>query len=514
MGAMLDRMPAPRAGSSFREAGDASRPKPGTDFGSGVPVPLLRALGVLGVLGVLGALASLSLLACGSPVYGPAPPSPAEPAEPASVSPSAAEVPAPAGTGAGPIAIEAGPEAGAISSPAPSAGAQAEPSLALDLRSAPEWARGFDRGATTASAAHRSSVPQLRDPAAVFLDLGTLRAPELVALLVCRFDVLGERAWDARGVLGVNVAPDVTLRVQVGEGPEARIRGPEDGRSFFASVPHLSLRAGDTLHFVAADRDLAHDDPMGRASARYEGSFPLQARSDSFVIECRAAEPAWAATQAAPRLGEADAALSHLERAVRPDPDGFRTELPSDQTAPVRVALYRAASLLGWSHPEIAARLQRFERYEAEWRRRISEILDAKLRQLPAPGTAARLSAQLPSVAFVQTRCEPAPQGRGAQAQGRCFFTFEAVYRLPRGRRSVPHLRASLLFPDGRREELMSSSRTRDGVALPNAVVVRESGPMGIEMRIDADLSALEERARPRLLLIQHSGDRVLLRLE
>lgn len=313
----------------------------------------------------------------------------------------------------------------------------------------PSWAQRFEE--RPAGPRQRSSVAQLDDAPAVFASLEPLTADPFEGLLVCRVDVT-RRQWDERGLFGRHVEADVTLHLRLGERTE-RVRGPEDTQSFHASVPGCTLSAGDTLGFRAVDRDLGFDESMESLELDFEGELPVSRVGRELVIDCRGASAEWAVARAAPGLEEVDAALTRLEAELRPEPTATRWTFPDHRVDEARRPLHAAAALLGWRDGHIAARVERAAALEVRWRRDVTELLERRARELPAPGAPLSLGRAYPEVRVAEATCEAA--GDGAEADdATCRVVLEARHAPTVGAATAPQIELSLMSAEGREQAL------------------------------------------------------------
>lgn len=226
----------------------------------------------------------------------------------------------------------------------------------------PSWARaieprvpGFRAGA--------SSVPQVRDAAALYESASEAPGALATGVLLCRVILTHAREWDAAGMFGRNVAPDVNVHVRWGDAREERIPLPEDAYEGVFSLP-LGEAPSSPLSVRLVDRDLAADDPVTRFELAAPIALPIVRSDDLATLRCRALSSDEALRRARVALETAGSKLRALEtrprpRALEAEPDAMDREL-----VPVRAAIRDAASFVGYAHPDVRALVERVDAVE------------------------------------------------------------------------------------------------------------------------------------------------------
>ncbi|MCB9620373.1 MAG: hypothetical protein H6724_13125 [Sandaracinus sp.] len=234
----------------------------------------------------------------------------------------------------------------------------------------------------------RGEPPQLEGARAYFDTAPAFEGAVAEGTFVCRVEIARTRSYDGLGgaITRNYGAPDPTVTLRLGR-TRAVVRGPEDAWSFYASVPNVRLRRRERLTARVVDRDVAVDDPVGDAAARFDGRLPITAEGVVVTTECRRVDPEEIARRLPETLGRADAEIARLSAAT-PDLDHDELGLVDERTA--LDALYDAAALVGWEHAEVARRRAAIDRARTEQRRRLAEALahaDASATELGATAT-------------------------------------------------------------------------------------------------------------------------------
>jgi hypothetical protein len=328
----------------------------------------------------------------------------------------------------------------------------------------------------------RNEPPQLEGAGSYFDLAPPAEGTALEGTLVCRLEIARTRSYDGLGgaITRNYGAPDPTVTLHVGR-RRFVVQGPEDAWRFHFSVPNVTLRRRDRVAVRVVDRDVAVDDPVGDAAARFAGRLPIVLEGLAVSTECRRIDPAELERRLPRALANADSAIAHLT-AAQPSLD--RDDLGAPGSGPALDALYDAAALVGWEHPEVARRRLAITAAEQTFARALAARLAEADAGAPDLGVA---SVGSPWTVRVLDRasCEP--------NAGRCRVRVELTTDGPA---RLGELRFDTVRLDGRRHGATLVELERDGTALPlgNARLARGTYVASIEVT-DAQSELLRIRA-------------------
>jgi hypothetical protein len=339
---------------------------------------MVRSAGVLVV-----ALAALTLGGCC--LFGPPAPRRERAVAAAAVVDAGAAAPRPArAPGGDPAAADpAADDAAAVATGAAVEAVTATPtSVRASVAAAPRWVSRHSSRFTRDSAL----APQL-DGVDDLYHRHRGRSPAEAlggALLVCRATVTIKT--DTFG------AADLKVKLRLGKHPTVTLWGPEDNDVYTFSVPLVALRRGETIEVTLWDRDVTTDEHIGTGRQKYDGILPLVFEERDWNFQCRVVPAAEVGTLLAARLTRLDAALAQLAR-YRPDWRAADWGRPALAPGPVRHELQRAAAVVGWAEPKVAARARRGDEIEARWASQVRAEVEAAVAALPPPTQAVDLPA-------------------------------------------------------------------------------------------------------------------------
>lgn len=315
------------------------------------------------------------------------------------------------------------------------------PAETPDATRGPGWALsveprvpGFRAGA--------SEVPQLREAASLYETLPDTARPLGAGVLLCRVLLSHSREWDASGVFGRNVAPDVDVHVRTGTFAERRIPLAEDSYDGVFGVPIVDP-VPTSVGVRLVDRDLAADDPVTRFDVAAPIALPLLQHDPLATLRCRLLPRAEALGPARAALAVADTHLLELEGRARPRRLDREPGAMDQELAAVRAAIRDAASYLGYADAEVHARTVRIDAVEHDVLARLAEAFDREASQTTeGPVAIGRdLEAEVRRI-----ECE-----REGTTPARCTIAVEADYaRIPDPPGFAPPLDVRL-YPRGAR---------------------------------------------------------------
>ena len=351
----------------------------------------------------------------------------------------------------------------------------------------PEW---FGRTVESWSGAR---VPQVESRASLFRGAQPSSADRLTdALLVCRVhvDEPENGRWD--------LFADPDLRVVVsGGGQRAVLFGTENSRTEVFTLPHTSVRRGQSLSFAISDRDVTFDEHIATIEARYEGSLPFSAQAGVAELECRGVDAGRATQGRDAGLARAEPHVLAME-AARPDLRAPDLGRPTAASLSGRAALLEAASWAGWGEERVHAVRARYDGAERSFAAAIRGAVRDAAREAPAAGAPVALAEGTVSVGRLSC---------GAPAVRRALPSIEEPRRstlrcvLEMQVNGAPEPRAALGAVD--------ALDANGGVHVASDVVVGAPGPDGTPV-----IAAFGDRFSARGALLRvGSGQRTLLRL-
>jgi len=256
----------------------------------------------------------------------------------------------------------------------------------------------------------RGEPPQLEGASAYFDTAPPFEGATAEGTFVCRVEIARTRSYDGLGgaITRNYGAPDPTASLQLGR-TRATVQGPEDAWRFFVSLPDVRVRRRERLTVRVVDRDVAVDDPVGDAAARFDGRLPLVAEGVVVSAECRRVDPEEVARRVPLVLARVDAELARLSAAT---PNLERDDLGAIDPSAASDHLYDAAAWVGWDHPEVARRRAAIDEASARFTRLLTEALvhvDASATELGARSVGSPFSLRVAE----PPRCDvPALAGR------------------------------------------------------------------------------------------------------
>jgi len=306
------------------------------------------------------------------------------------------------------------------------------PAHAQPAYAQPSW-RELSRG--------RGEPPQLEGASTYFDTAPSFEGASAEGTFVCRVEIARTRSYDGLGgaITRNYGAPDPTVTLQLGR-TRATIHGPEDAWRFYVSVPDARIRRRERLTVRVVDRDVAVDDPVGDAAARFDGRLPLVAEGVVVSTECRRVDPEELARRLPLVLARVDAELARLLAAT---PNLDRDDLGAVDPRAASEHLYDAAALVGWDHAEVSRRRSALDDASARFPRLLTEALvhvDASATELGASAVGSPFSLRVPEA----PRCDvPA-------LAGRCGVRVELELDGPA---RLGELRFDTVRPDGTRRD-------------------------------------------------------------
>jgi hypothetical protein len=379
----------------------------------------------------------------------------------------------------------------APSAPATPASASSQ-GLGADLSAMPSWAHEFGPRPAASGLNHRSTVAQHQDPASVFGSLTPQPLGPFHGMLVCRTEVTDPRNWDSRGLFGANVEPDVTLQFHIG-GNVVTVRGPEDRRTAYATIPNVRLNTGDVIQVNAVDRDLARDDAIETVELPIP-QLPAGVQSTRMSVECRAMPMEQARLLAGPSARLAAQSMVAVE-AAHPSDDLVHIELPAQDNT--RRHLFSAAVYLGWAHPEVGALVTQLDAAQRRFQAEVAALVETKMATLPALGAPVDVGPGVHGVRIVGATCTP---------NHNCRIELEATYE------SAPPVDVHAVSASGARIPAHATRHLRNGTP-----VLVPSAPGTYRHHIELSTQSMGASSGPeraRILVLRHTGGNALLRLE
>lgn len=198
--------------------------------------------------------------------------------------------------------------------------------------------------------------------------IGALRS----GVVLCRAVASMQRQWDTAVIalftvgLVDHTAPDITFALRVSDEPERVSSWRDDSHVGFGAFSGITMQPGARLTLRLEDRDtvlrmvdqvVLRSDAMGAATAVWSGSWPLLFRGDLFTAECRAVSGDDATTRARQSLATFDREVATASRRRERGAELGAEIYPASRFARVRTALRSAAGWVGWSDPEVRARV-------------------------------------------------------------------------------------------------------------------------------------------------------------
>lgn len=215
------------------------------------------------------------------------------------------------------------------------------PAAKASLAARPGWAAAGD-----------DYAPPCPDERALFDGAAAPAEPVTPALLACRASYA--KNTDATPFAE---SPDLTLRVSLAGRAELEVRGPEDRKEAYFTVPLVELSAGEGIAVRLLDRDepltglrASHDD-LGVVAFPW-GKLPLVASEGDAKVECRLVGDAAARAQEAKAAREAKDAIAKVEKLphlLEPGAGGL------DGLDAPHGPLSTLACSRGWAHAEVRA---------------------------------------------------------------------------------------------------------------------------------------------------------------
>lgn len=127
------------------------------------------------------------------------------------------------------------------------------------------------------------------------------------------------------------------------------------------SAPSMFLRTGDRVQIVLQVQEAAYAAVFDTLHGEYTGALPLVLHGARSTASCLRVSESAVNTALSASLADADRELARLSgRVVRLERSDFGRVLHPDP----RLSLEPAAALVGWSHTELSARLERIVRSE------------------------------------------------------------------------------------------------------------------------------------------------------
>lgn len=271
--------------------------------------------------------------------------------------------------------------------PLPRTASPQERALACDARARPALAwpapaehRAVARSWYPESYPGASKILEPRGLPRLFADAERMPSPAAGegGLVICEVrDESGSEPFGKSDVLAV---------LKIGGELEVGAFGPNLGRAYVA-VPSLVLEPGATMHIHAKEVDAIIDDSLGAVELRYDGHWPLTARSDAMKVTCRAVTRPDALRRLPKRLRRLEHALDRLEQAVERE-----AAWPREIHWAAWHELEPVVALLGWADPCAHAWLDRFADARQRWFEARLRALDARTRQAVPAGARVVLS--------------------------------------------------------------------------------------------------------------------------
>lgn len=202
------------------------------------------------------------------------------------------------------------------------------------------------------------------------------------ALLRCAVQTShrGDRARWLAARRGIDTSlPDIDGRIYTDE-LGVRTRGRDNSAEATLAAPSMRLEPGDDLQIVLSDRGLIRQFTFDTLHGTYDGVLPMRLTGAKSEATCGRVPAAEVEAALGVALVEADAGLARLAaRTVALEAADFGRALEPDP----RAGLYPAAGLVGWSHPEVRARVSQVEQSEAAFKAQIAAAVRSEVAGLP-----------------------------------------------------------------------------------------------------------------------------------
>ena len=250
--------------------------------------------------------------------------------------------------------------------------------------------------------AHRE--PQVAGREALFETTPPLAGDAIEdALLLCRVAAHGGRIYDPVD----GSPPDLSVVFEIGDGASRYCRGPVDTGDALCSLSRVAIHKGQRVSLSVFDHDPFGADSVGKGAFVYQGRLPVAIEDPAFEAECRALPPGAYEGRLAKATAELDRALEQLARAMVPAADVPHWGYPVEQVDATRNAFREVAAYVGWEGPELTVRRKRYDELAAGWLSAVSAAVEAKIEQLPAPGTKVAVGKEALEVTVIATTCHP-----------------------------------------------------------------------------------------------------------
>lgn len=209
---------------------------------------------------------------------------------------------------------------------------------------------------------------------------------------------------------------DLTVEARIGAAPRIVHRGWNDYGSAEVLVPVQELRVGDEMTFIAVDRDVFSNEPMGQITGKYEGRFPQKFDADHFKVNCHAMTRAQGESELSLRLAALNTAIAKLRLQTVPKDRDFgrgQSGIPL-----MLAALEEAAGFVGWTHPRIQERSDIVAKHLKAWDAACEKTLRRITSTLPPVGEPAEIKG-IGRFRALPPRCPPPRQTTNLSAHER-----------------------------------------------------------------------------------------------
>ena len=313
-------------------------------------------------------------------------------------------------------------------------------------------------------------------------------------LLLCRATVSGQ--YDNAH------APDIDLKLKLGNNPPVHIQGPEDNAVVHFSVPVVSLTQGDEMSFEGFDRDPGGQlQPVGAIKEIFQADL-WTLKDKDLEVHCRAMPRELVETQ----LNRAHLQMvkdrQALVEPLKVDLDAQDWGEGDNGMAQLRRSVVATAALVGWADERTQRFVQEFDSTQSQWNQTVSKALAEKLKKSDAALVHSGL--KIAARSTCDTNAEPLKAG-SQKLQGGCAVVVDVTNTGMRPLSVAPGqigpLRAlDFVTPQGRRLDATALETPAKSTLDPDATatMVLWAGP---KAKLGQEAAALRLDAHPTGML-------------